>query len=78
MLNQELPVHYITENIDIFNEFCVNKKKCNSIIYVNKKNYTINGEFIEKYFSLFLKLKQVIFGGGIYFNYIIVVLYYIY
>jgi hypothetical protein len=26
MLNQELPVHYITENIDIFNEFCVNKK----------------------------------------------------
>ena len=70
MLKQELPVHYITENIDIFNEFCVNKKKCNSIIYVNKKNYTINGEFIEKYFSLFLKLKQVIFGGGIYFNYI--------
>ena len=70
MLNQELPVHYITENIDIFNEFCVNQNKCNSIIYVNKNNYTINGEFIEKYFSLFLKLKQVIFGGGINFNYI--------
>ena len=70
MYNQKLPVHYITEHIEIFNEFCANKNNCNSIIYVNKYNYTINGDFIEKNFSLLLKLKQVISGGGIYFNYI--------
>ena len=40
------------------------------IILVNKENYTINGDFIEKYFTLFLKLKQVISGGGIYFNFV--------
>ena len=70
MFYQNLPVHYITENINIFYEFCGNKSKCNSIIYVNKKNFTINGEFIEKHLILFLKLKQVISGGGTYFNYI--------
>jgi hypothetical protein len=70
MFNQNLPVHYMTESIDIFNEFGANKNKCGSIIYVNKNNYTINGDFIEKYLTLFLKLKEVISGGGINFNYI--------
>lgn len=70
MFNQNLPVHYMTENIDIYNEFGANKNKCGSIIYVNKNNYTINGDFIEKYLTLFLKLKEVISGGGINFNYI--------
>ena len=71
MFNENLPVHYMTESIDIFNEFCANKNKCGSIIYVNKNNYTINGDFIEKYLTLFLKLKEVISGGGKNFNYII-------
>jgi CDP-glycerol glycerophosphotransferase (TagB/SpsB family) len=34
------------------------------------QNYTINGDFLEKYLTLFLKLKQVITGSGIYFDYI--------
>ena len=75
MFKQNLPVHYMTENIDILKEFCSYKNKCSIIIYVNKYNYTINGEFIEKHFSLFLKLKQVISGGGTYYNYIIVIIY---
>ena len=69
MFNQKFPVHYITENKEIFNEYC-KKSKCLSILYVNKKNYTINGDFLEKYLTLFLRMKQVISGGGTYFNYI--------
>ena len=70
MYYQNLKVHYLTENIEIYKEFCSNKIECLSIIYVNKSNFTINGDFIEKYLSLFLKLKAVISGGGTYFNYI--------
>ena len=68
MLDLKYPVHYITENKDIFNEFCHNQDM--PIILVNKENFTIDGDFIEKHFTLFLKLKQVISGGGIYFNFI--------
>ena len=68
MLELKYPVHYITENRDIFNEFCHNQDM--PIILVNKENYTINGDFIEKYLTLFLKLKQVISGSGTYFNFV--------
>ena len=70
MYSQKLPVHYITEKLDIYQKYCFNKKKCLSIILVNRNNYIMNGEFLEKYLKLFLKLKAVISGGGIYFNYI--------
>jgi CDP-glycerol glycerophosphotransferase (TagB/SpsB family) len=30
------------------------------MIYVKRANYTINGDFIEKYFTMFLKLKAVV------------------
>ena len=62
MFYQKYPVHYITEDMKIYNEFCNNKDKCLSIIYINKNNYTINGDFLEKYLTLFLQLKQVISG----------------
>jgi hypothetical protein len=65
MLIQNQPVHYFTEKIDIYNEYCYKKFKCFDIIYANKNNYTINGNFLEKYLTLILKLKQVISGGGI-------------
>ena len=65
MLFQKKPVHYLTENLDIYNEFCYKKNKCMDIIYVNKNNYTINGNFLEKYLTLIFKLKQVISGAGI-------------
>ena len=70
MFYRKYPVHYITEDMEIYNEFCYKKEKCLSVIYVNKDNYTINGDFLEKYLTLFLQLKQVISGQGIYFNYI--------
>ena len=70
MLNQKFPVHYITENMEIYNEYCNKKSKCLSILYVNKNNYTINGDFLEKHLNIILRLKQVISGGGTHFNYI--------
>ena len=70
MAKNNYPVHYITEKYEIYQEYCNKKNKCLTILLVNKQNYTMNGDFIEKYLTLFLKLKKVISGGGIYFNYI--------
>ena len=65
-----MPVHYITEKNEIYQKYCINIKKCLSIILVKSDNYIINGNFLEKFLTLLLKLKQVISGGGIYLNYI--------
>ena len=70
MINEKMPVHYLTENSNIYNQYCSKINKCQIILLVNALNYTINGDFLEKYLTLFLKLKQVISGSGTYFNYI--------
>ena len=70
MEKQRLPVHYITEKINIYQKYCFQKERCLTIILVNSNNYTINGDFLEKHLTLLLKLKQVISGGGTYFNFI--------
>lgn len=70
MINEKMPVHYLTESANIYNQFCLNINKCQTVLLVNQLNYTINGDFLEKYLTLFLKLKQVISNSGIYFNYI--------
>ena len=68
MLSQNRPVHYLTEKISMYQEYNYNHNL--PIILVNRKNYTIDGDFIEKYLSLFLKLKAVISGGGTAFDYL--------
>lgn len=70
MIKEKLPVHYLTESSDIYSQYCSQINKCQTILLVNNQNYTINGDFLEKYLTLFLKLKQVISGSGIYFDYI--------
>jgi hypothetical protein len=70
MMKENMPAHYITESSKIYKEHCSKINKCQNVIQVNKLNYTINGDFLEKYFTLFLKLKQVISSTAIYFNYI--------
>ena len=70
MIKEKFPVHYLTESSDIYNQYCSQINKCQIILLVNIQNYTINGDFLEKYLTLFLKLKQVISGSGAYFDYI--------
>ena len=69
MLKENLPVHYLTEWSEIYNEYCSKINKCQIIIPVNRLNFTINGDFLEKYLTLFLKLKQVVDCSGVFFNY---------
>ena len=45
------------ESSNIYNEYCSNINKCQVVIPVNKLNFTVNGDFLEKYLTLFLKLK---------------------
>ena len=70
MAINKYPVHYLTANKELYNQYCYNIDKCLIIIYVNKNNYTVNGNFLEKHLTLILKLKQVISAAGVYFNYI--------
>ena len=70
MIKEKIPVHYLTESSNIYKQYCSGLKKCQTVLLVNMLNYTINGNFLEKYLTLILKLKLVISGSGIYFDYI--------
>ena len=54
------PVHYLTEKIEIYNEYSYKEKNKLAIILIKKDDYNKNGDFLEKYLSLFLKLKVVL------------------
>ena len=60
MEKEQLPVHYVTEFKNIYNEYCPQQKKCLKIISMNKMEYFFYGNFIEKYLLLLLKLKAII------------------
>ena len=60
MKKQNLPVHYLTEKIDIYQKYCQKEKNCKTIIQITRENYENIGDFLEKYFGLLLKLKSVI------------------
>ena len=60
MYDYNLPVHYLTENLNIYDSYCSREERCDPILYVQRANYTINGDFVEKYLTLFLKLKAVV------------------
>ena len=68
MYKQNLPVHYLTEKIDIYNEYCKHTQDCLIILHVKKEKNPINSQFLEKYLNLFLKLKVVVSGRGTTFN----------
>ena len=67
MINQNISAHYMTQDIDIYNKYCNYSEKCLKIIKVNNDNEIINGDFLEKYLILFLKLKIVISGAEFFF-----------
>ena len=68
MEKNSYPVHYLTEDIIIYNEYCNEKEKCLIILPAKDKTKPINGDFLENYLTLFLKLKLVISGRGTTFN----------
>ena len=70
MINNNLNAHYLTENEEIYKKYCYDKKYCNLVILVNKMTYKINENFLEKYLTLILKLKQVLTSVGININFI--------
>ena len=60
MIKENLNAHYLTMSTKIYNRFCLlNKNYCNNltIIYGIRK---IDGNFLEQYLELLLKLKVVI------------------
>lgn len=60
MIKMNLDAHYLTVSKKIYDEFCGGKLKCFynfQIIYGIRR---INGDFLEKYLELLLKLKVVI------------------
>jgi CDP-glycerol glycerophosphotransferase (TagB/SpsB family) len=64
MNKQNLKVHYMTKREDIYKNFSnYNLTSENKIIF--DFNY-INGNFLEKYLEIFLKLKSTISGAKIY------------
>ena len=66
MFKQNLSVHYLTKREDIFNEYMtLNRNNSSYIPIIFDSNY-INGNFLEKYFDLMLRLKVVVSGAKIY------------
>ena len=71
MINRKLKAHYITERNDIYEKYCYNIKYCDLVIHTDEKSYKINDEFLQKHFTLILKLKQVLSSVGVNINFII-------
>ena len=63
MIKLNFTSHYLTQKKSIYDKICQNIKKCLSIILVNEKTHVINGNFLETYLTLFLKLKSAIAGA---------------
>ena len=60
MIKQNLNAHYLTMNYDIYQLYCLNNTKCINnmeIIYGYRK---INGDFLERFLNLILRLKVVV------------------
>ena len=68
MERQKYPVHYITEKINLYEYYSNKKNNSLAILLVNNQIRPIDGEFLEKYLNIFLKLKIVVSGRGTTFN----------
>ena len=62
MIKQNLQAHYVTPRNDIYKEY-INDNNNLKIIYIEKWNNYINGDTLEKYLDLILRLKSVVSGA---------------
>jgi CDP-glycerol glycerophosphotransferase (TagB/SpsB family) len=60
MEKQNYPAHYITEKKDIYQKYCNKESRCLKILLITKSNYLNDGDFLQNYFGLILKLKAFI------------------
>ena len=63
MKSQNIAAHYMTQKENIYKKYCQNKNRCLTII----KDDFIDGNFLEKYLTLILRLKAVISGSEFFF-----------
>jgi hypothetical protein len=63
MKSQNFGVYYMTQEENIYEKYCQNKNICLTII----KDDFIDGNFLEKYLTLILRLKAVISGSEFFF-----------
>ena len=63
MIKLNIPAHYMTEDFNLYNLYCSGINNCLSILFVDKINRTIDGDFLEKHLTLFLKLKATLSGA---------------
>ena len=61
MIKRNLSAHYITGKRNIYKKYCRSNRQCQ--IVINEVN--IDGDFLEKYLELILRLKAVIAGSDL-------------
>ena len=66
MFKQNLSVYYLTKREDIYKEYMTLKRNNSIFIPIIFDSNFINGNFLEKYFDLILRLKAVVSGAKIY------------
>ena len=66
MVKKNLSAFYLTGRKDIYKEYYESDKKFQRIIPIINNQKKINGNILEKYLTLFLKLKCVISGSEFY------------
>ena len=59
MIEQNLPAHFITQKENLYKQYCINNTRCWTIL---KENF-IDGDFLEKYLNLILRLKITVAGA---------------
>ena len=60
MIKRDFKVHYLTMSWAIYSEYCLNTKKCSKNLEIIYGIRTINGDVLEKFLELFLRLKVVV------------------
>lgn len=60
MIKRSLNAHYLTASWDIYNNFCSINENCKKDLQIIYGIRRIDGDTLEKYFELFLRLKAVI------------------
>jgi CDP-glycerol glycerophosphotransferase (TagB/SpsB family) len=65
MIKKNISAHYIDKKKEIYQKYCKKKKVCTKVINSFNTKLLLNGDFLEKYLELILRLKAVVVGHKI-------------